>query len=161
VRVTSAPVVTLGGNPASVLFAGLTPESVGLHVRSFCRAIRKNGARRLPPSRRRQIDGMEGIGSPSWTRFELSQDERGRLEPLELLSEQRHPHNTDTPIQTGRPVWTTRLPTCQSRRADPPGTGQGILYVKVIVACPYVMKHGLISRRRTLFGLESPAKFAQ
>jgi uncharacterized protein (TIGR03437 family) len=71
VRVTSAPVVTLGGNPAPVLFAGLTPESVGLHVRSFCRAIRKDGARRLPPSRRRQVDGREGIGSPVWTRFEL------------------------------------------------------------------------------------------
>jgi uncharacterized protein (TIGR03437 family) len=30
-RVTSAPVVTLGGNPVPVLFAGLTPQSVGLY----------------------------------------------------------------------------------------------------------------------------------
>ena len=30
-RVTNAPVVNLGGNAVSVLFAGLTPESVGLY----------------------------------------------------------------------------------------------------------------------------------
>jgi len=30
-RVTSAPVVTLGGNPAPAVFAGLTPGSVGLY----------------------------------------------------------------------------------------------------------------------------------
>jgi uncharacterized protein (TIGR03437 family) len=29
--VTTAPVVTLGGNAVPVLFAGLTPESVGLY----------------------------------------------------------------------------------------------------------------------------------
>jgi uncharacterized protein (TIGR03437 family) len=30
-RVTSTPVVTLGGNPVPALFAGLTPDSVGLY----------------------------------------------------------------------------------------------------------------------------------
>src|SRR5271165_7643219 len=31
---------------------------------------------------------------------------RSPLEPLELLSDQRHPHKTGTLIQTGCPVWT-------------------------------------------------------
>ena len=104
VRVTSAPVVTLGGNPAPVLFAGLTPESVGLHVRSFCRAIRKDGARRLPPSRRsKSMEGKE-LAPQSGHVSNSRGLRRGPLEPPELLSEQWHPHESGTSIQIGRPA---------------------------------------------------------
>jgi hypothetical protein len=41
------------------------------------------------------------VGSPHWTRFELSWPKYGSLEPVQLLSDQSHMGETGTRTQTG------------------------------------------------------------